>query len=580
MSDENGNNNNNNNEKGVAGRTDYSTWEKKASSLVKDLDAEDESDRTAASEALGHGRHASSQAEADERKKAEEVKKAKEALEGYKRREERVVQSLSDLLSGAPEHKDSSSGKSVRTRYITRDVVEAFRRVVSLSDTAGPGRIVLTQDLDNLVSAVPINQTLTPKSYEGDAENAVEEEKMNEPRTRNVHGIIKLNLTNLKDCDVVVRCKIITRSIEIANCENVTLRIEKEATAATVQADLCQNIRVEYHDTPSGKDPGIPNRPTSVFWGEDANDRIYHAGVSDLSVATYRDGYLDLECTADYKKLGAEAAGNATAEETQFVTSVVDGELITEKVLRTGGSATSGGTARPMTEREVEAEKRKKEEKMKAFEGMIQFKEKAKLGQGEQGTEEKRAKPVPAASAETKEDVQEVYAGATQDEIDAIVRDCEAHKAKGNEAFVAGEYAQAVLLYSLALDKAAELPEEDDAKAAIAAAGEKIATAKPTLNQLFPRHVVLSNRSASFLKLGEHAKALADAEKATALDPTYVKGVFRRGMALHAMGRYTEAAPILGQAHKMEPKNKQIKQALQFAEMRLQREMRARMEGT
>ena len=64
-----------------------------------------------------------------------------------------------------------------------------------------------------------------------------------------------------------------------------------------------------------------------------------------------------------------------------------------------------------------------------------------------------------------------------------------------------------------------------------------------------------------------------------ALQPSYVKSAFRKGLALHAMGRFHEAVPTLGAAHRIEPKNKQIKQALQFAEVRLQQEMRKRMEG-
>ena len=67
----------------------------------------------------------------------------------------------------------------------------------------------------------------------------------------------------------------------------------------------------------------------------------------------------------------------------------------------------------------------------------------------------------------------------------------------------------------------------------------------------------------------------ADAER---LDPTYVKGVFRMGLALHAMGRYEEAIGSLARAQELEPKNKQIKQALQFAEVRRTQEIRKRMQ--
>merc|ERR1712024_419236 len=95
---------------------------------------------------------------------------------------------------------------------------------------------------------------------------------------------------------------------------------------------------------------------------------------------------------------------------------------------------------------------------------------------------------------------------------------------------------------------------------------DELSSSKP----LFPRHVILSNRSASFLKLGHFDKALADGTEAEKLDPTYVKGIFRRGLAYHAMGQYSNAIQSLAVALKIEPKNKQIKQALQFAEVRMQ----------
>jgi len=77
------------------------------------------------------------------------------------------------------------------------------------------------------------------------------------------------------------------------------------------------------------------------------------------------------------------------------------------------------------------------------------------------------------------DDIKEVYAGMTKSEIEAV--DCEAQKTRGNASFfLAGEYAQAILLYTLTLDHAAELPDASDA------GGSK--------KQLFPRHVVLSSR--------------------------------------------------------------------------------------
>jgi tetratricopeptide (TPR) repeat protein len=226
-------------------------------------------------------------------------------------------------------------------------------------------------------------------------------------------------------------------------------------------------------------------------------------------------------------------------EEFQFITSVVDGALVTEPVVRAG--STTGKNARAMTPREVEAEKKKRERAAELAvamaDDMIQIKDK---------DGNVLAKKVP--SVKENEDILEIVSPGIQETVD----ECEQNKVRGNEAFGAGEYGQAILLYSLALDKAEELDDKT----------------------LFPRDVVLSNRSAAFLKLGQHEKAEADAKMALEINPKNIKANFRRGLALHAMGRYREAIPVLAEAYKIEPNNKQINQALQFCEVRLRQEMR------
>ena len=77
--------------------------------------------------------------------------------------------------------------------------------------------------------------------------------------------------------------------------------------------------------------------------------------------------------------------------------------------------------------------------------------------------------------------------------------------------------------------------------------------------------------------MGNPEKALEDAEACCKADPGYVKGVFRKGMALHAMGKHEEALPVLAKSLEIEPKNKQIKQALQFCEIKMEQDLRKRM---
>lgn len=526
---------------GVAGRTNYRKWDKVASDLVEDVEAQEQQEQAEASSKMGlDGKYARSHAEAEERTKAQQAHQTKKTLQKYQERENQVMQTFSGLLEKSAPHNSKSIVR------ITRDILDAGKRVIAISDTRGSSErdnmIVLTQDLSLLESKMAANTTTTPKSYTSDAENSITEEKQHD--TRRVYGLIKVFLSNIHDCTVVIRCKLISGTVEMSHCSNVILKVEQEACVATLQTDLSQDITIQFHDAPSGKSTGLPGH-AKLYWGEDVNDRIFTAGVSNMKLQLWRDGFIDQETTVDYLKDGATAVGNASAEEMQFVTSVVDGELKTERVVRHGGSTSK--SSRAMTQRELDEEKDKRDKAVDmVMEKAIRFEEKG---------EAKKVDPV-----DTKEEeIEEVYTSMSKSEIKEIISECEGIKVRGNEAFAAGEYAQAVLFYSLALDKADELPDKETGA-----------------TQLFARHIILANRSAAFLKLGEHEKALTDATRAQEIDPTYVKGVFRKGLALHALGRYLEAIKVLVQAHKLEPHSKQIKQALQFSEMRMQQEMQQR----
>jgi len=84
-------------------------------------------------------------------------------------------------------------------------------------------------------------------------------------------------------------------------------------------------------------------------------------------------------------------------------------------------------------------------------------------------------------------------------------------------------------------------------------------------------HAVLSNRAACFLKLGQAGKALEDADKCIALSPDFVKGHFRRGIALIALERFEEGAASLSKVLDMDPKNAEAKASLQMAQMKAAR---------
>lgn len=109
----------------------------------------------------------------------------------------------------------------------------------------------------------------------------------------------------------------------------------------------------------------------------------------------------------------------------------------------------------------------------------------------------------------------------------------------GNEQFKIGEYQQAAVHYTEALE----------IKKDVAA--------------------VWSNRAMCWLKLANAEKALADADQCLALDPEYAKAHFRRGVALYELGRYADACKAYGEVLKREPKNSQASASLRLAERKL-----------
>ena len=572
---------------GKAGRCNYDQWDKVTRTLVDDVEQEEQRETEASKKALGlDGKYAQSQADADERKKAAEVLKAKKVLENYQKRESAVRADLKGILgppvskdSGSPMEGEESKSSEAKIVRITRELMDAGKRVVVISDTSGASQsdtIVLTADLSLLESKMKTNSTMVPKKYAEDSENDVDEAKANAASAteRKIYGVIKCFLSNVHNCTILIKCKVISGTIEMSHCTNVVVKIERDATVASIQADLCEDISFIFNDAPSGKNgttnaAGIAvdtsaDSKNRIYWGQDKEDRIFHAGVKNMKVQINRDGFLETERICDYLKDGAKAVGNATEKEFQFVTSCLNDELITEAVVREG--STTGQNARPLTKRELEEEKVKREKAesmaVNMAENMFKFKEVNK--DGAKKVIKKDQKNVVKAVPVVEDAVEEIYAGMSKEDIDAVVKECEQNKTRGNEAFGSGEYAQAILLYSLALDKADELPDDKNDK---------------TKKQLFARDKTLSNRAAAFLKLGQHEKAAADAQLAHEYNDQNVKAFFRHGLALHAMKQYTDAIPILAKAHKLEPKNKSIKEALQFAEMRLNQDLRKRMQG-
>ncbi|KAJ2317138.1 Hsp90 cochaperone, partial [Coemansia sp. RSA 2681] len=115
-------------------------------------------------------------------------------------------------------------------------------------------------------------------------------------------------------------------------------------------------------------------------------------------------------------------------------------------------------------------------------------------------------------------------------------------KAKGNEAFAAGNHAAAIDFFSQAIE-------------------------------LDPsNHVLYSNRSASHSSLKNYTDALADAEKTVELMPAWAKGYSRKGAALFGLQEYAQAVSTYQDGLKHDPESALLKKGLSDAEAALEQE--------
>lgn len=113
-----------------------------------------------------------------------------------------------------------------------------------------------------------------------------------------------------------------------------------------------------------------------------------------------------------------------------------------------------------------------------------------------------------------------------------------AQQTAGNDAFKAGDFASAAAAYTSAM--------------AGGGSGKKDNTSA----------ALLANRAACWLKLGRFEAALADSERAVEMEPGHVKALFRKGLALKALGRLQEAGAALSAAQAAEPGNAAVRDAI------------------
>ncbi|KAI3654446.1 hypothetical protein MP228_001165 [Amoeboaphelidium protococcarum] len=127
-------------------------------------------------------------------------------------------------------------------------------------------------------------------------------------------------------------------------------------------------------------------------------------------------------------------------------------------------------------------------------------------------------------------------------------RALQTQKDDGNAAFKAGKYADAIRLYSEAL-------QIDPECAAV--------------NCQF-----YSNRATAYFKLGQYEKSIADCDAALAIDSDYGKVYIRRASCRMKLEQFEEAVRDFEKASQLDPNNRDLRQQLKDAKLELKKSQR------
>lgn len=107
----------------------------------------------------------------------------------------------------------------------------------------------------------------------------------------------------------------------------------------------------------------------------------------------------------------------------------------------------------------------------------------------------------------------------------------EQHKIKGNDAFKAKNFQEAINWYTKAIDC------DPNCEAAAA---------------------IYSNRAASYAGLAKHAEAISDADQCIRVKPAWLKGHYRKGVSLESLNKLDDSLKAFEDALRTEPNNEEV----------------------
>ncbi|XP_071275887.1 stress-induced-phosphoprotein 1 isoform X3 [Agelaius tricolor] len=120
-----------------------------------------------------------------------------------------------------------------------------------------------------------------------------------------------------------------------------------------------------------------------------------------------------------------------------------------------------------------------------------------------------------------------------------------------------------------AMEEAQELKERGNRALAAGDVGAAVGHYSAAIARDPNNHVLFSNRSAAYARLGDYGRALADACRTLELRPDWAKGYSRKAAALEFLQRLEEAKATYEEGLAREPGNEQLLQGLRGVEARL-----------